>query len=468
VTDARPGFRDNPYTPELGYETSETGKAHMSSVAKLEIATPKRRVARVAYTPVPVWQLAVGWVLLVPMLYFAMMGTLVPRTVDISYAATGDNPATSASHKIIVALLCLLCMILIAFRFSSVLALSLRMKMMLAFPALAILSGAWSTDPLQSVISGVILLVFTVFAIYVGSRFPFQRQFELVMLMGAIVLPASVLAAIFIPSIGTDGANWRGILAHKQNCAAVAMFCLITALHWEGSGIYQKIFRAVYMVLCGVLIAMSQSRTGWFLTAVALLLSGTIWLLQEMPAQQALAMLLIGVLVVGGATYGIRAHSVTLLDSVGKDSTLSQRTSIWASVWGAIMRRPILGYGFGAFWRGLYGPSQGVVLDAGWGLAQAQDGFLDVWLGIGVLGVALLGLMTLQAIRNAFRSFYWQENQAYVRWCIVVVLITLLFNIGESTIGKLQTVWFLFLLACIGLEQAVSKVRSSLHTRYEA
>jgi hypothetical protein len=49
-----------------------------------------------------------------------------------------------------------------------------------------------------------------------------------------------------------------------------------------------------------------------------------------------------------------------------------------------------------------------------------------------------------------------------------VVLITLLFNIGESTIGKLQTVWFLFLLACIGLEQAVSKVRSSLHTRYEA
>jgi O-antigen ligase len=440
----------------------------MSSVAKFEIAIPKRRVTRVAFTPLPLWQLAVGWVLLVPMLYFAMMGTLVPRTTDISYAATGDNPATSASHKINVALLCLLCMILIAFRFSSVLALSLRLKMMLAFPVLAILSGAWSTDPLQSVISGVILLVFTLFAIYVGSRFPFQRQFELVMLMGAIVLPASVLVALFIPSIGTDGAHWRGILAHKQNCAAVVMFCLITALHWECSGIFQKIFRAVYMVLCVVLIVMSQSRTGWFLTVVALLLSGTIWLLQKMPAQQALAMLLIGVLVVAGATYGIRAHSVTLLDSVGKDSTLSQRTSIWASVWGAIMRRPILGYGFGAFWRGLYGPSQGIVLDAGWGLSQAQDGFLDVWLGMGVPGVALLGLMTLQAIRNAFRCFYWQENQAYVRWCIVVVLITLLFNIGESTIGKLQTVWFLFLLACIGLEQSVSKVRSSLHTRYEA
>jgi O-antigen ligase len=440
----------------------------MSSVAKVEIIAPKRRVTQVAYAPLPIWQLAVGWVLLIPMLYFAMMGTLVPRTVDLSYAATGDNPETSASHKINVALLCSLCLILIAFRFSSVLSLSLRNKMMLAFPVLAILSGAWSTDPLQSVISGVILLVFTLFAIYVGSRFPFQKQFELVMLMGAIVLPASVLAALFIPSIGTDGAHWRGVLAHKQNCAAVAMFCLITALHWEYSGIYQRISRAVYMVLCLVLIVMSQSRTGWFLTVVALVLSGAIWLLQKMPAQQALAILLIGVLLVAGATYVIRAHSVSLLDSVGKDSTLSQRTSIWASVWGAILRRPILGYGFGAFWRGLYGPSQGIVLDAGWGLSQAQDGFLDVWLGIGVVGVALLGLMTLQAIRNAFRCFYWQANQAYVRWCIVVILITLLFNIGETTIARLQLVWFLFLLACIGLDQAVSKTRSPLNTRYEA
>ena len=46
----------------------------------------------------------------------------------------------------------------------------------------------------------------------------------------------------------------------------------------------------------------------------------------------------------------------------------------------------MLGYGFAVFWKGLYGPSQSVVLIAGWGLQQAQDGFLDVWLGIGVVG----------------------------------------------------------------------------------
>ena len=164
--------------------------------------------------------------------------------------------------------------------------------------------------------------------------------------------------------------------------------------------------------------------------------------------------------------YGIHAYSLNILDSVGKDSTLSERTTIWASTWIAIQHHPLLGYGWAAFWKGLYGPSQSVVLAAGWGLTQAQDGFLDVWLGIGAIGVALIALMMLRAFRNALRCFYSQANGAYVRWCIVVVLCTLLYNIGESTIGRLQMVWFLFLLACIGLDQAALRART-LWSRYQ-
>jgi hypothetical protein len=54
-----------------------------------------------------------------------------------------------------------------------------------------------------------------------------------------------------------------------------------------------------------------------------------------------------------------------------------------------------------------------------------------------------------------------------VRWCIVVIVCTLLFNIGESSIGLFRMTWFLFLLACIGLNQVAtaSESMSSTGTR---
>lgn len=420
------------------------------------ISVPVQRVTRVAFRVPAVWQLALGWVLLVPMFYIAANGTFMPHAGDVDYAATGQTPGTPTSHKIEVLLVSLICGVLIARRSSQVFALIRRTKVALAFPLLAILSCTWSAEPWQSLVSGAVLLVFTVFALYVASRFPFQKQFELMMLVGAVALSVSIVLAMLVPSIAVTDAGWRGVFGHKQICAAVSILWLVTAIHWKCSGVYQKIFRAGYIAMCAVLIIMSQSRTGWALALVALLLSGAIALLQRMPAKQAALMLLLALPAVVAAIYGIHVFFPSVLVSIGKDSTLSERTIIWAAAWQAALKHPILGYGFAAFWRGLYGPSQPVVLIAGWGLQQAQDGFLDVWLGIGILGVTLVAAMTVQAIRNAIRCFHLKANEAYVRWCLVIILCTLAYNVGESSIGVVNMTWFLFLLACTGLSQAAA------------
>jgi exopolysaccharide production protein ExoQ len=447
---------------------TRAGKVRMLSTEQLEIAEPTQRVMRTVFTPLSVWQLALGWVLLIPMLYIAENGKFFPQAGDVDVAATGQTPGTPVWHKINLALFCLICLVLIVFRFPSVLALARRLKIVLAFPVLAILSCAWSADPRQSMVSGLILLIFTMFAIYVASRFSFQRQLELVMLVGMVALPTSIALALLVPTVGTTEAGWRGIFGHKQMCAAVSTLWLITALHWKSSGMYHKTLRAVCVVMSGVLIVMSQSRTGWALALVALLLSGAISLLQKMPAKQGLLLLLFGVPLAVIAAYGLHAHSSIVLAAVGKDSTLTERTTIWAAVWDAALRHPILGYGFAAFWKGLYGPSQNIVLVVGWGLEQAQDGFLDIWLQIGAVGIVLLVSIIGRAMRNALHGFYSEGNERYVRWCIVIILSTLIYNIGESSVGLLNMTWFLFLLACIGLEQAANqrelKLRSTEST----
>ena len=94
-----------------------------------------------------------------------------------------------------------------------------------------------------------------------------------------------------------------------------------------------------------------------------------------------------------------------------------------------------------------------MVLTSGWVLAQAQSGFLDTWVQLGVSGIILIALIVSQAALNGLRCFRGTENDNYVRWCIVVIICALAYNIGESSLGAISLVWFLFLLACVGLSE---------------
>jgi exopolysaccharide production protein ExoQ len=406
-------------------------------------------------SPVPMWHLLLGWVILLPLLFFATNGKIIPDNGDVSMSMA-EAGGSSMSHRLGLAFICLLCSVLIFTRLPAIFAISQRMKTILALPILALISSEWSESARQSMVSGAILLVFTLFALYVASSFDSKGQFELLMLAGGVALVISVGLSIFLPALGAPGHNWRGIFAHKQNCAAVCTLLLVTAIHWRASGSNQKLFRAICAAMCCAMIVMSQSRTGWALAVLALGLSGSLWLLQKMPGRDALFTSLCVIGIFGGIAYVVYSQAALLLPAVGKDPTLSQRTVIWAAVWTTIAKQPVLGYGYGAFWTGLQGPSLNIVLISGWALMQAQNGFLDLWLQVGIAGVILILLTTAQAARDAIRCFRGSGEDHYVRWCIVVIITTLVYNVGESSLGMVQLVWFLFLLACIGLKQAAA------------
>jgi exopolysaccharide production protein ExoQ len=406
----------------------------------------------------PVWSRLVSWVVLVPLLYFAGNGNPLP-TGNIAFSVA-ETSGTSSSHKLVVSLICMLCSVLIFSRLPSVFAISQQVKLVIALPLLALLSSAWSQNPSQTIVSGSILLVFSIFALYVGSSFGARGQFELLMLVAGVALPLSIALALFVPNLGAPGHLWRGIFTHKQNCAAVTTLLLVTALHWKASGAYQKIFRVSCAAMCCVMIVMSQSRTGWALALLALGLSASLRLLQKMRAVDALFASLLVAATFSIVAYVVYSNAAVLLPAVGKDSTLSERTIIWAGAWTTIVRHPLLGYGYGAFWTGLQGASLNLVLIAGWALAQAQNGYLDLWLQVGVGGVVLTVLITAQAVWNGVRCFRGSGKDSYVRWCLVMIACTLIWNIGESSLGMIHLVWFIFLLACIGLQQTVKAMHS--------
>lgn len=386
------------------------------------------------------------WIILLPLLYYANSG--LPGGSDAV-----STPNSSRIHQSALLVVSVICTTFIVKNLSVVLSASLRMKLTLSLPLLALLSCAWSVDPRQSIVSGITLLCFTLFAIYLTETFTTDGQLDLVMLTGVIAVPTSIALALLVPSVGATAAGWRGIFAHKQQCGAAVTMFLITAIHWKPKHSLQKSLLPLYVVSCIVLIIMSQSRTGWLLALLALTLSASLWLLQKFAPKDSLFLVLMAIPVVGGLIYELSLLATLILSGIGKDPTLDERTVIWAAVWDAIGQKPILGYGYQAFWHGLQGASKTVVLIAGWNLYQAQSGYLDLWLQLGVLGVIALTLMTLAAGRNALRSFRHGSNAAFIRWCIVVIFCNLFYNIGESDFGYLRILWMLFVLAYIGLQK---------------
>ena len=70
------------------------------------------------------------------------------------------------------------------------------------------------------------------------------------------------------------------------------------------------------------------------------------------------------------------------------------------AVLGFIAKRPVLGYGYQAFWLGLEGESYRIILAVSWVLAQAQNGFLDVMLEMGAVGLVIVLLVFGFAFRD--------------------------------------------------------------------
>jgi O-antigen ligase len=99
-------------------------------------------------------------------------------------------------------------------------------------------------------------------------------------------------------------------------------------------------------------------------------------------------------------------------------------------------------------------------------LSQAQSGYLDVWIQLGLAGVVCLLVMIGQAALNVMRAFKNSAHPAFVRWCIVVIVCNLIYNIGESDYCLLRILWFLFVIANLGLrKEALSVPAASVELR---
>ncbi len=446
--------------PPLGQIALRDGREQM------ERAAPSAGIAASG-----IWTRASTWGLLLLLLYFALDGVSPFLNDPIALRAVSTSSEGGVVGERLNKLwMFVVCMIFVAQRHQAVRRLSMQMKLVTSFPILALLLFPVSQLATRTISSGALLLAAILLMYYIMSRYRFDELLELFLILGTGTIAASIVFALALPQYGLDGMGghataWKGIFSAKNFLGDMAVFFLTVAVSYRGRTSFLRSVRAAQIVFCLVAIVFSHAATAYLLTAIYVVYFLIMKTLRRFRKKDyfVLCILLLGALSV--VIVMIVATPGLLLSVLGKDSSLTGRTEIWSAAIDSISQRPLFGYGYQAFWLGLQGESYRVILAVSWVLAQAQNGFLDVTLEMGTLGLAIVLLVFGFAFRDAGVCLLRSRDHAQLRaveWYLAVVLLTLICNFSESFLFEPKHLGsMIFVIACVGLKQEWLRLHAS-------
>lgn len=139
----------------------------------------------------------------------------------------------------------------------------------------------------------------------------------------------------------------------------------------------------------------------------------------------------------------------TAVTAMGRDMTLTGRTEIWMDVFKTASMSSLFGVGYGGFWIGEKANISWSA-DRTWTLGQAHNGYIDVYLQLGWIGIVLLFIIIVSTVPKIVRSFEFDFEYARLR--MTFFLLILFVNITESTFLRGgHALWFLFLMVIVSL-----------------
>ena len=333
---------------------------------------------------------------------------------------------------------------LIAVRWRSVRRGAWNAKWILLLALVAIVSTVWSQDPLFTLRRSLVMFATTSFGIYFGSRFAVPEQLRLLGWTCALVVLTSCFMAIFLPQYGVDhhlfpGA-WKGAFTHKNSLSrAMVLSALVFYFARPPAGWWVR-WLGIAGALC--LLVLSKSVTGIVVFAVMILTLPLYRLLRSKLTVAVPVSIVVGLAALGSG-FLLYTMLPSLLEALHRDTTLTGRAQLWQAILLSIAKRPWLGYGFNAFWKA-NGESSRVIQQVSWFVQGAHNGFLDLTLDLGILGLSILIAGYVILWHRALRLMRKTTGIVPIWLCTYLAFI-FLSNLTESAILVQNNIfWILY------------------------
>ncbi len=279
--------------------------------------------------------------------------------------------------------------------------------------------------------------------------------------VGFILLPASVLF-IRYSDLGRgydpDGGFMNTGVATNKNTLGVVTFVISLGTLWTVRALLRargepnrgrRLLAQGTLLAFGVaLLTMAHSATSVACFALGTVLILTTGLPSIKRRPNAVHALVLTILLAGGITMLFGGEG-SVLHAMGRQTNLTGRTDIWKAVIPAVPNR-LIGAGFESFW---ISPSREKVWRSlsGWygvqGLNTAHNGYIEIYLNLGWVGVCLISLVLISGYQRAVAAF--RRDPAIGGLMLAYVATSAIYSVTEAGFRTLAPIWIILLLALV-------------------
>jgi len=378
---------------------------------------------------------------------FLIYWLFIATTAVIPLLILDGSAVTSSSGNAILRLLIipslLMMPLLIVSRFQDTVSLLIRNPLIPLLLVWVWLSVLWSVSPDIASRRALSLTVYTLLAGYLVLRHGPEWVFRALSWMIIVLLALSILFAILLPGLSwmPDGRGLRGIYTHKNGMGEFLIQTLVILPPVILHGLIPRAIGWVSVAIALFLLVLVNSATATIIVLVVLMLYATLALF-AFSTRIAFILSAFGLAVSCFILLLIISDIDAFFALTGRDATFTGRTELWRYVLAMIEKRWVGGYGYGSFWE-VPAFSKYAADSLRWDIPNAHNGYLEIALGLGVVGFLIILAFFTSTIYRVVRSF---RQSSYFPSMILLALLFayLLRAVTESNLlGQNSIDWIL-------------------------
>lgn len=313
---------------------------------------------------------------------------------------------------------------------------------------LCFVSKFWSIEPGVTTRRTIALLFTSLFGLYLGARWRGPVLTELLAISFAALAVGALIACVTNPGFGVhqdvNAGLWKGLWYEKNQMAAMMTLGFIACTTTAYQVPARRRLWIAFAVLMFFLVLMTRSKTSLL---ACLLIAGAFPVLVALKKGGVLSIVFVW-LTATAALAGTALYTLApdlIFKALGKDPTLTGRTEIWESLSRLSDKRPLLGYGYKAFWTPDSVPAAVVRSETQWEVPSAHNGWLDLLIQLGWTGVIAFGI----CLAACFFCTFFRYDKVKDGFFSVLMLVLFSFLIlSESFIlSQNSLIWALFVCA---------------------
>jgi O-antigen ligase len=321
------------------------------------------------------------------------------------------------------------------------------------------LSIIWSDYPLVSfkrLIKAMGTLVMA--SVILTEKHPYEAFGDVLRRLAILTIPLSVILCKYYPEFGRrtfhDSWTYTGMAMGKNG---LGQLCILSGFYFLWSLLFsdhcrcksenhkQKLLSYLFLGMIAWLLYMANSAT----SLACIVVAACIFMVSRQPTfiQKPRRIITFGivcicVLVIVNSALDVKGIVLTMLE---RRPDLTTRVPMWEELI-KMNTNPLFGVGYESFW---LGNRLNYLLEKFGGLHQAHNGYLEIYLNLGLIGLFLMVSILISGLLKVRKQLTADYQAAIMRLSIIVMVA--LYNWTEAAFNGTNNIWLLLFVAVVDI-----------------